>query len=211
MGCLQTPHLENTRFSVSIFFYLFYSTMANRTGAYGLTAEAEAKIAAKLDPQLEQDCRNWIEAVTGERLSSDDTIEALKDGTMLCKLANVIRPGSVKKINSSKLAFKQMENIQFFLSAAQSWGVRAADLFQTVDLYEGANLTQVIQGIDSTGRAVQKMGFNGPQLGVKQASENKRSFTQEQLDAGKAIPSAQMGNNKGASQQGMTAPGQRRE
>merc|ERR1712150_177435 len=106
---------------------------------------------------------------------------------------------------------KQMENINFFLQAAQSWGVRAADLFQTIDLYEGANLTQVIQGIDSCGRQAQKMGFNGPQLGVKTADENKRSFTEEQLNAGKAIPSAQMGTSKGASQAGMTAPGARRE
>lgn len=62
---------------------------------------------------------------------------------ILCKLANVLKPGSVDKINTGNLAFKQMENINKFLEAARALGVRAADLFQTVDLYEGANMTQV--------------------------------------------------------------------
>merc|ERR1711935_639240 len=130
------------------------STMANRAGSHGLTAEAEARIAAKLDPKLERNCREWIENVTNEALSSDDTIEALKDGVALCKLANAIRPGSVKKINTSKLAFKQMENISSFLSAAKSWGVRAEDLFQTIDLYEGRNLMNFAKKVPLLGGGI---------------------------------------------------------
>ena len=34
---------------------------------------------------------------------------ALKDGTVLCALANAIEAGSVPKVNKSALAFKQME------------------------------------------------------------------------------------------------------
>ncbi len=36
-----------------------------------------------------------------------------------------------------------MENINNFLAAAQAYGVRSEDLFQTVSLYEGSNMTQV--------------------------------------------------------------------
>jgi hypothetical protein len=35
----------------------------------------------------------------------------------------------------------QQENIAAFLSAAQSMGLRTNELFQTVDLYEGAHST----------------------------------------------------------------------
>lgn len=37
-----------------------------------------------------------------------------------------------------------MENIGKFLEACDSYGVQKADLFQTVDLYEGTNIPQVI-------------------------------------------------------------------
>lgn len=35
------------------------------------------------------------------------------------------------------MAFKQMEQISQFLSAAESYGVTKTDMFQTVDLWEG--------------------------------------------------------------------------
>jgi len=41
----------------------------------------------------------------------------------------------VKKINESKLAFKEMENISFFLDFANKH-ISKTELFQTVDLYE---------------------------------------------------------------------------
>jgi len=44
-------------------------------------------------------------------------------------------PGSVKKINVSKFAFNEMENIAFFLQFAKYY-VSSTELFQTVDLYE---------------------------------------------------------------------------
>lgn len=45
-------------------------------------------------------------------------------------------------------------------------------------------------------------GYSGPCLGPKPATENKREFTQEQMDAGKHNIGLQMGSNKGASQAG---------
>ena len=35
-----------------------------------------------------------------------------------------------------------------------------------------------------------KEGYNGPTLGVKEATENKREFTEEQLNEAKNIPRA---------------------
>ena len=41
-----------------------------------------------------------------------DTIHMkLKNGQVLCQLMNGLVPGSIKKINTNNMAFKQMENI----------------------------------------------------------------------------------------------------
>lgn len=48
-----------------------------------------------------------------------------------------------------------MENTQFFLIAAvNELGVRDSEMFQTVDLYEGTNMTQVLYGITAVARYV---------------------------------------------------------
>ena len=42
---------------------------------------------------------------------------------------------------------KEMENISFFLQAAEAYGVPRHNLFQTVDLTDGQNLAQVQTGL----------------------------------------------------------------
>eukprot|EP00121_Abeoforma_whisleri_P006608 Awhi_evm1s6013 len=188
--------------------------MSNQHRAFGLDADLQAKKDSKYNPELEAQAIDWIAELTGERSPGvkDEFYEFLKDGQVLCALINAIKPGSVKKVNTSKMAFKQMENINNFLSASTSaLGVPVTDLFQTVDLYENKNMVQVVGGIHAVGRHAAKDGFSGPTIGVKLATANAREFDEATLNAGKAISSQQMGNNKGASQAGMTAAGARRE
>jgi len=45
----------------------------------------------------------------------------------------------------------QMENIQLFLNFCESYGVQRTSLFQTVDLFEGRNLPQVLNCIQQLG------------------------------------------------------------
>ena len=106
------------------------------------------------------------------------------------------------------MAFKQMENINNFLNAVtKHMNIQSIDLFQTCDLFEDKNMNQVVNGIHSVGRGAQKIGFKGPVVGVKESSKNEREFDQATLNAGKAIASQQMGNNKGANQSGGTGSG----
>ena len=70
----------------------------------------------------------------------------------LYRLANIIIGGV--KFNNMKMAFKQMENINNFLTACEKYGVAKTDLFQTVDLYEKQNLWQVVLCIYALGRKV---------------------------------------------------------
>ena len=43
------------------------------------------QINLKQDPEQDKAAREWIEAVTGEKFSTDDYGEALHDGVLLCK------------------------------------------------------------------------------------------------------------------------------
>ncbi|XP_075246576.1 myophilin-like [Convolutriloba macropyga] len=177
--------------------------MASRPAGYGLTAELQEKKDAKYDPEMEKEVVEWMGVITGETLyvsGAQELQETLRDGVYLCNLINCIQDGSVKKINKSKMPFKQMENIGNFLDACAKFGVKQHDMFQTVDLYEGQNMSQVVNGIYALGRRAQKVGMPG--IGPKEAEENKREFTDEQMRAGDGLIGLQMGSNKGATQAG---------
>ena len=157
-------------------------------GMYGLDRELAEKAAAKYDPKLEAEARGWVEAVTGEALEGDFHA-ALKSGVALCNLVRVLQPDIIKAPSKMNAPFKQMENIGNYRKACTQLGQKAFDSFQTVDLFEAQNMKAVIVNIHALGSYAQKMGFNGPVLGAKMATANKRDFTDEQLNAGKsAVP-----------------------
>jgi len=180
--------------------------MANRPKGFGFSAEVSKKIDSKYDADLEAQVVEWICSLLPDAQKptggKDDVHAWLKDGTVLCNLVNVIEPGSVRKINASKMAFKQMENVGNFLTACENLGMKKLDLFQTVDLYEGANMPQVILGISALGRKAQSLGTHG--IGPKESVKNERTFTEEQLREGRNVIGLQMGSNKGASQAGQS-------
>ena len=93
-----------------------------------------------------------------------------------------------------------MENINNFLEFCYSIGVSKTDLFQTVDLFEGTNMPQVINGLTAVGRKASSLGKAG--IGPKESVENKRQFTEQQLRAGDGVIGLQAGTNKFATQAG---------
>lgn len=113
------------------------------------------QIAGKRDPVKDKEAQGWIEALLGlafpANVSYDDV---LKDGQVLCRLINKIKPGSVAKINESGGQFKMMENINNFQKALGAYGVPDQDMFQTVDLYEKKDISQVTNTLFALGRAV---------------------------------------------------------
>jgi len=183
--------------------------MANRPQGFGLTAELARQQNQKYDYDDEQDALCWMEAVIDEGEiflgieGKTQTIEALKDGVYLCKLKAALQPGLVKKINASTSPFKNMENICIFLEACKAYGLRTIDMFQTSDLYDGCNLTAVINCIHSVGRQAQSKKFDGPILGPKESTKAPREFTEEQIVNGAQFIGLQMGTNKCANQSGL--------
>jgi len=151
---------------------------------FGIDQDIKQRLSDKYNPNMEKEAREWIESVTGAPLQGSFA-ESLKSGVVLCNLINNIKPKTIKKINTFNRPFMQMENIKFFLESAKMLGVPEPDLFMTVDLFEEKNMTQVVQGIHSLGRACQKVeGYNGPTIGAKLASKHETHFTEEQMRKG---------------------------
>jgi len=188
-----------------------------------LTAELNKKKAAKFDADRANEALEWLKEVLRHGDAADPDIETivtvatmedvckvLKDGRVICKVINVLYPGSVKKINkidnpnSPFKISKENENISNFLKCCEDKaGCQKLDLFQSVDLYEANNIPSVIDALYSLGRKVHcHPNQELPALGPKEADENAREFTQEQIDAGKNVIGLQMGTNKCASQAG---------
>ena len=71
------------------------------------------------------------------------------------RLANLALPSPGIRFKQSPMPFVQMENISHFLRACQSptLGLHTHDMFQTVDLYERKDPTQVLQCIGAFSRA----------------------------------------------------------
>ena len=124
---------------------------------YGLDKELAEKAAAKYDVGMEHKCREWIEAVTGDKLGESTLQEELKNGVVLCNLINAIKPGLINKPKNSKMPFMQMENIAMYLEGCTKLGVPSFSSFQTVSLYENKDMGAVLQNIVALGSAAQKV------------------------------------------------------
>ena len=176
---------------------------------YGLSAAIHRKRAEKYDMDDEQDALAWMEAVINEGevfidvVGMKKTEDALKDGVYLCKLMRALNPSLIKRINKPSAPFLCMENIGNFLNACREYGLVSSDLFMTSDLFDGTDITLVINTIHALGRKAQDHNYDGPILGPREATRNPRQFTEKQIKEGQNAISLQMGSNKGANQSGL--------
>jgi len=191
--------------------------MANKVQGYGFTREIADKLDKKYKADDEAELNDWFQALGLGRPAGpgkENFQEFLKDGQVLCNMANRLSPGSIKKVHNPatiKIAamksMKEQENISFFLKFCKNYGMQETDMFQTVSLYEGSNLSSVQITLFKLGSLAKTKNFNGPTIGIKVAQENKREFTAEQMKAGQFIPAKTSGNNLGANQSGTTPYG----
>ncbi|KAK6337473.1 hypothetical protein TWF730_002872 [Orbilia blumenaviensis] len=106
----------------------------------------------KYTVQASNEAKAWVESTLGEQLRADDLMDALHDGTVLCRLANKLVPNSTKP-KQSEMPFVQMENIAMFLKVCQDvLKLSQHDLFLTVDLYDFKDPAQVLQTIGAFSR-----------------------------------------------------------
>ncbi|KAB2110798.1 hypothetical protein AG0111_0g1448 [Alternaria gaisen] len=141
-------------------------------------------------PQAANEVRSWIEGTLGERLPAGDLLDALKDGTVLCRLVNLAVPTPVR-FKKSAMPFIQMENISHFLRACEQppLNMPAHDRFLTVDLYESKDPAQVLQCLSAFSRVAN----------ARNPSNFPTTIGPKRGGAGALSPSATGG--------GMTSPG----
>jgi len=180
--------------------------MSARATKSGFAAEAHKKIQDKYNSALASEVLNWINHVSGQNVSTDgdmnEFVATLKDGQVLCKLANALSPGSIPRVNTSAMAFKQMENINYFLQFVESKAaIPKTESFMTTDLFEAQDPNSVLICLSALARRGDK--FGKPTLGPREAQGEKRNWTDEQLKAGDTVIGLQAGSNKGATQAGM--------
>ena len=72
-----------------------------------LDRDISERLKEKYDPTMADEARDWIEMTLGESLPDEDLMDTLKDGTILCRLLNVVTPGSTK-YKPSKMPFVQV-------------------------------------------------------------------------------------------------------
>jgi len=131
-----------------------------RGGGHGMDAELAQKQQQKLATMggLESEVVNWVQSKTGSQKGGQSLAAWLKDGKVLCALANSLQAGVVSRIEQSSAPFKQRENVANFLQAARKIGVRDGDCFETADLFDEKDMGGVIQCLDALKRATSAGG-----------------------------------------------------
>ena len=149
----------------------------------------------------EQEISQWMTEILEKPLPEGELSEVLKNGCLLCELINKILSNdssiTLKNPTKSTLGFFQMENIEYFIQRARECGVPDSENFQTIDLYEGKNMKQVINCIYSLSRNLYKNGRKDIRvIGPKLVEKVPIVFTKEQLDEAKRTISGQYGHMK---------------
>jgi len=136
------------------------TSYVHRPRPAGLGAVVLDKQASKFHEEEAHYLLEWIQLLTKEEFSTegsrDNFTAVLKDGQLLCKLVNAIKPGLVRKIMKPISNFNCMENINQFTTAARQLGVIDEETFQTVDLFESRDLFSVCMTLQSLARKVEK-------------------------------------------------------
>ncbi|XP_074653089.1 muscle-specific protein 20-like [Tubulanus polymorphus] len=152
-------------------------TARTSTVNFGMDHALHGRMASKYDPEHEKSIIAWIKELIGVELQPGmaEVKNQLQNGQILVKLIKRIYEGTPNlspqaakfniKVNESEAPFKKMENINNFLKAIEYYGVPKTGLFQTVDLYDGRNMAQVMNSLLQLGSECQRNGFNGMTIG----------------------------------------------
>lgn len=118
----------------------------------------------KYDQQTEKEVQEWFEKLL-ERKIDGPFYAAIQDGSLLCKIANIIRPGSIENVHEYSDSALYRENVLNFLKFCKaSCRVSDYDLFQPENLIDRTDYTSVLLCLQAFGRQVPRSikEYKGP-------------------------------------------------
>jgi len=127
-----------------------------------------------------EEARDWIERCIEEQIDSKTFEEQLRRGIVLAKLAQIIQPGSVKKIfDAEKLQYRHSDNINYLFNVMRNIKFPENFIFELTDLYDKKNIPKVIYCLHALSHFLEVTGFLHP--AVKDLV-GKLEFSEEQLN-----------------------------
>eukprot|EP00730_Choanoeca_flexa_P007003 TRINITY_DN12265_c0_g2_i9.p1 TRINITY_DN12265_c0_g2~~TRINITY_DN12265_c0_g2_i9.p1 ORF type:complete len:880 (+),score=275.69 TRINITY_DN12265_c0_g2_i9:255-2894(+) len=124
------------------------------------TAAKAAQHREGIRRQAFKEMQTWIDSVIGDYTEGESLYEILRTGEILCVIMNKIKPKSIPKIHHNpRLNFHMMENIGYFLLGAREYGLRDSELFITVDLFNQADMQQVVNCLSALKKLAESRGF----------------------------------------------------
>ncbi|KAN0055736.1 hypothetical protein ACTA71_011622 [Dictyostelium dimigraforme] len=136
-------------------------TKSNFTLVHNIGNVSDEKVKEYLKTEIL--VKEWIEEVLQIKIK-ESLSDALKNGIVLCYLANAIQDNIVPTITEkSRLGLEFKKNIDFFLLALKDLGFPKQKLFKLNDLYEGECIVRVVECLSQLSKfACQNKGFQIP-------------------------------------------------
>lgn len=112
-----------------------------------------------------QEAKEWIEDMIERKLppGTANFADHLRDGVVLCELANSFLPGAVSKIHKprigSVLEFMAIENINMFFRACDKIKFPSIYMFEVPDLWEKKNVYKIVHCIHTLAHFVVEKGI----------------------------------------------------
>ncbi|KAJ3180607.1 Transgelin [Gaertneriomyces sp. JEL0708] len=169
-GTLNSPHVEPTssddvrkKFGgVNPFAAMGGSpviTGLKKLGSTSLSRTSSHDSALNEADTNEVEIKNWIAKTVGDdpsKLADSPIHELARDGVILVRLLNALRPTQQLKINTGKLVFAKMENINNYVTATQSLGIPRQYMVSAEDIRDAKSGDLLCQNIASLRKVIEK-------------------------------------------------------
>ncbi len=154
-------------------------------GGVSKECKFEGVVEATYATNEENDAAEWVQRVLEEPLkafTSNTLSRNLKDGTLVCRLLNKLKPGTVKTIHNSPMGTSQMLNIEAFRLGCLDLGIPEPCICEATTISEMKSTAKVVYTIFAIAATIPYTvpDYRGPML-ESQGVEKLRKIIQEDV------------------------------